>query len=103
MSEITSFSPGSGQRVQPRARLESNAAEMDLSGTWRFHFAARPDLAPEGADAVDFDDSAWDSIEVPSHWVLQGREEWGKPAYTNINYPFPVEPPFVPDENPTGD
>ncbi|WP_040284688.1 glycoside hydrolase family 2 TIM barrel-domain containing protein [Tessaracoccus massiliensis] len=103
MSEITSFSPGSGQRVQPRARLESNAPEMDLSGTWRFHFAARPDLAPEGADAVDFDDSAWDSIEVPSHWVLQGREEWGKPAYTNINYPFPVEPPFVPDENPTGD
>ncbi|MHA7861012.1 glycoside hydrolase family 2 TIM barrel-domain containing protein [Tessaracoccus sp. Y36] len=103
MSEITSYSPGSGERVQPRARIASTAAELDLSGTWKFHFAARPDLAPEGAAAVDFDDSDWDSIAVPSHWVLQGREEWGRPAYTNINYPFPVDPPFVPDENPTGD
>nr|WP_231979963.1 sugar-binding domain-containing protein [Tessaracoccus coleopterorum] len=34
---------------------------------------------------------------------MQGRDDWGRPAYTNISYPFPVEPPFVPDENPTGD
>ena len=103
MSEITSFAPGSGRRVPPRARIASDAPEIGLGGTWRFHFSARPDLAPEGAPAVDFDDSGWDGIEVPSHWVLQGRDEWGKPAYTNINYPFPVDPPFVPDENPTGD
>lgn len=101
--EITSFSPGSGRRVTPRSYLASDAPAMDLSGTWRFHFAARPDLAPEGAAAPDFDDSGWDQIPVPSHWVLQGRPEWGAPIYTNINYPFPVDPPFVPDENPTGD
>ena len=41
-----------------------------------------------------------DSLPVPSHWQLQG---FGKPAYTNIRYPFPVDPPRVPDENPTGD
>ncbi len=103
MSEITSFSPGSGRRITPRSRLVSNAPEIDLSGTWRFHFSPRPEAAPEWAEAVDFDDSGWDQIQVPSHWVLLGRDEWGKPAYTNINYPFPVEPPFVPDENPTGD
>ncbi len=103
MSEIISFSPGSGRRIQPRSRLESSAPEIDLSGTWRFHFAARPDLAPEGAEAVDFDDSGWDTIAVPGHWVLQGRDDWGRPIYTNVNYPFPVEPPFVPDDNPTGD
>ncbi len=103
MSEITSFSPGAGRRVAPRSRLASDAAELDLSGTWRFRFSERPDLAPADGAAVDLDDSGWDEIQVPSHWVLQGREEWGRPIYTNIHYPFPVEPPFVPDENPTGD
>lgn len=101
--EITSFSPGSGRRVAPRSHLSSDAPRRDLSGTWRFHFATRPDLAPADACRVDFDDSGWDEIPVPSHWVLQGRPEWGRPIYTNIDYPFPVDPPFVPDENPTGD
>ncbi|MBK7819612.1 MAG: DUF4981 domain-containing protein [Tessaracoccus sp.] len=102
-SEITSYAPGSGRRVRPRSRVPSTAGEVDLSGTWRFRFSARPEAAPDGAEAVAFDDSGWDEIAVPSHWVLQGREDWGKPVYTNVNYPFPVEPPHVPDENPTGD
>ena len=103
MSEITSFAPGSGRRVRPRSRLASDAVEYDLSGTWRFAFSPRPELAPQGAEQIGFDDSGWDTITVPRHWVLQGREDWGSPIYTNINYPFPVEPPFVPDDNPTGD
>ena len=37
---------------------------------------------------------------MPSHWQLHG---YGAPAYTNVAYPFPVDPPFVPDENPTGE
>jgi beta-galactosidase len=47
-----------------------------------------------------FDDAGWDRLPVPSHWQLHG---YGAPAYTNVRYPFPVEPPNVPDENPTGD
>ncbi len=49
---------------------------------------------------MDFDDSAWDEIVVPGHWQLHG---YGAPAYTNVNYPFPVDPPHAPDENPTGE
>ena len=37
---------------------------------------------------------------MPSHWQLHGH---GAPAYTNVAYPFPVDPPFVPDANPTGE
>ena len=37
---------------------------------------------------------------MPSHWQLAGH---GRPAYTNVRYPFPVDPPWVPDDNPTGD
>ncbi len=102
-AEIVSFSPGSGRRGRPRAHVDSDAASMDLSGTWRFLFSARPELAPPGAAATDFDDSSWDDIVLPAHWVLQGRDDWGRPAYTNISYPFPVDVPNVPDENPTGD
>jgi beta-galactosidase len=53
--------------------------------------------------AADFDDHSWDSIPVPSHWVLQGDGAYGRPIYTNIQFPFPIDPPHVPDENPTGD
>ncbi|WP_233557970.1 glycoside hydrolase family 2 TIM barrel-domain containing protein [Tessaracoccus antarcticus] len=101
--EIRSFSPGSGDRVRPRGHIATDAASMDLSGTWRFRYSARPDLAPEGASDVDHDDADWDDIVLPCHWVLQGRDDWGRPAYTNVQYPFPVEVPDVPDENPTGD
>lgn len=82
-----------------RAWLRSDAPVLDLTGPWRFRYAARPDL-PEDFAASTFEDSAWDTIPVPSHWQLCGH---GSPAYTNVQYPFPVDPPFVPDENPTGD
>ena len=101
--DITSFEPGSGRRVTPRSFLSSDAATLDLSGTWRFTWSPSAEAAPTLAHTVDFDDSGWDDIAIPGHWVLQGRVDWGSPIYTNVNYPFPVEPPHVPDENPTGD
>ena len=38
-------------------------------------------------------------ITVPGNWETQG---FGVPCYTNFKYPFPVNPPYVPSENPTG-
>jgi len=82
-----------------RAWLRTDAPRVDLNGSWRFRLSPRADV-PLDATAPGFDDSAWDRIGVPGHWQLQGH---GSPAYTNVTYPFPLEPPFVPDENPTGD
>lgn len=70
-----------------------------LSGTWRFHLAPRPAAAPAGFAEPGFDDAAWADLPVPSHWQLHG---YGAPQYTNVVYPFPVDPPSVPSENPTG-
>ncbi len=70
-----------------------------LNGPWRFHLAARPEQAPREFHLPAFDDSAWTDIIVPGHWELQGH---GQPIYTNIQYPFPPNPPFVPEANPTG-
>ncbi|GAM36613.1 hypothetical protein TCE0_018f05830 [Talaromyces pinophilus] len=60
-----------------------------LNGTWDFHYALTP------LHEVD----EWETIEVPGHWQLQG---YGKPQYTNVPFPFPIDPPFVPTQNPTG-
>ena len=99
--------PGTGRRVPARSVLSSDAATVSLDGTWRFRLypdgdapAGRGD-APDEA-APDFDDSDWETIEVPSHWVLTGPGR-GAPQYTNVQYPFPIDPPFVPDDNPTAD
>ena len=90
--------PGDGMRPA-RAWLIGDAPRLSLNGSWAFRLSARADVP---ADFVErrFDDSGWDRIPVPSHWQLHG---YGAPAYTNVRYPFPVDPPYVPDENPTGD
>ncbi|KAG2415026.1 hypothetical protein HFD88_006216 [Aspergillus terreus] len=66
-----------------------------LNGTWKFHYDASPFVAP----AWDADFQDWDDIIVPGVWQLQG---YGRPHYTNIDYPFPVTPPNISYVNPTG-
>ena len=80
----------------PRSRLTSDAETRDLDGAWRFRWA--PTAAVE-SDPLD-DGAGWELFPVPAHWQLNG---FGLPAYTNFQYPFPVDPPRVPDANPTGD
>ena len=63
-----------------------------LNGIWRFAYFNRDIDVPEQI-------SAWDEIEVPSCWQILGYEN---PNYTNTNYPYPVDPPYVPDDNPCG-
>ncbi len=72
---------------------------LSLDGTWNFHLAPSPRQTPENFEDERFDDSQWEQIPVPSNWQMEG---WSAPAYTNVNYPFPVDPPRVPTENPTG-
>ena len=69
---------------------ENEGAYMSLNGIWDFSFYER-----------DFDDTPAKSgsIDVPSCWQCRGYE---KPYYTNVTYPFPVNPPYVPNENPMG-
>ncbi|MCY0898947.1 MAG: DUF4981 domain-containing protein [Firmicutes bacterium] len=70
-----------------------------LNGQWKFYYALSPIHIPDSFVMPDFDDAGWDTIRVPGHWQLQG---FGHPHYTNKNYPFPADPPHVPNENPTG-
>lgn len=93
------FSPGYGAAA-PRATLRSDAPQVELGGEWAFRYSPAGAPHPDGFELPDFDDAGWDRLPVPSHWQLHG---YGRPAYLNITYPIPVDPPYVPDENPTGD
>ena len=71
---------------------DKSAYYRKLNGEWCFKFFERD------VDAkIENDD--WDKINVPGQWQCYGYEE---PCYTNINYPHPVDPPYVPDINPCG-
>ncbi|WP_166996960.1 glycoside hydrolase family 2 TIM barrel-domain containing protein [Paramicrobacterium fandaimingii] len=114
-SYLTDVGPGSGARTPARSWLHTDAPTLSLNGDWRFRLLARAPGEPgaagilpagEGIDdvaAVAFDDASWHSIPVPSHWVLPEDGAYGAPIYTNVQFPFPVDAPNVPDENPTGD
>ncbi|MPZ82486.1 MAG: DUF4981 domain-containing protein [Actinophytocola sp.] len=98
MTYYADHAPGAGVR-SPRAALSSDAPCIDLAGTWRFHLSTRADVPDDFAEP-DFDDTEWPVLPVPSHWPLYG---YGSPAYTNVVYPFPIDPPHPPEDNPTGD
>lgn len=80
-----------------------NSARFQLlDGIWKFHYAPTPAQAPADFYQEQYDDSPWydwKELAVPSSWQLEG---YGRPHYTNLAYPFPVDPPYVPTENPTG-
>lgn len=70
-----------------------------LSGNWKFkYYESIYDLEEafyeEGQSTGDYDD-----IAVPGVWQMQGYDSH---QYTNIRYPFPFDPPFVPQDNPCG-
>ena len=89
---------GIGRREARTAFYRDSQKRICLNGKWKFKYVKAPELSPEG-----FEQSGvcgeWDTIDVPSVWQLRGYD---KMHYTDVLYPFPVNPPYVPDENPTG-
>lgn len=84
----------SNNRLKQRSYYipKGNAEYKLLNGEWKFAYYK---------DEIDIPDNIvkWDTISVPSCWQLLGYEE---PNYTNVRYPYPCDPPYVPDENPCG-
>ena len=84
----------SENRLSPRSYYipMGKSEYLLLNGEWNFAYFGRDIDAPESIEK-------WDKITVPSCWQCLGYEN---PNYTNINYPYPVDPPYVPDDNPCG-
>ncbi len=82
----------SENRLPARSYYIPEGSKTDLCGDWRFVYFA-DSAAMQERMQVD----QWDTVPVPSCWQSTGYEE---PNYSNINYPFPCDPPYVPDVNP---
>ena len=93
--------PFADERSAQRGQREQSDYFKLLNGTWQFHWAQGPNDTPEDFYRTDYDASGWDEIPVPSNWQLLG--DYDGPIYTNINHPFPADPPRVPtDTNSVG-
>lgn len=102
IDEIESVRPSEGT-CAPRAWLHTDAPTVSLAGTWKARFS------PSAAEVPDDDawttgklDRSFAKITVPGHWPLVDGGA-GQPWYTNVRFPFPVDPPHVADENLIGD
>ena len=77
-------------------RLNSTRLQP-LNGKWHFAYYSGPHALPPGFHAADYDFAPHDTITVPSCWQTEGYDICN---YTNINYPIPCDPPYVPNANP---
>lgn len=83
----------SENRLPPRAHYIPGGAAQQilLNGSWRFAYFENGDAATEPL--------SWNTIPVPSCWQMHGYDS---PHYSDINFPYPVDPPYVPNINPMG-
>ena len=93
------FIPHDNEHKAINGFREASAFFKSLNGSWKFKYHETVHDVEDGFYAADFDASRWDSLTVPSNWQMHGYD---KPQYTNVNYPYPCDPPFVPDDNPAG-
>ena len=105
---------GGGPADAPRRRRR-RCAVLSLNGEWRFRLSPTAAGTGEAFVADDFDDSGWDTMRVPSHWVLEdftplaggpARRCAAPPRGRSTRTPRTRSrstPPRVPTENPTGD
>ena len=84
----------SQNRCKPRSYyIPGGVSEYHLlNGNWKFKYFEREIDVPEKIDN-------WDTIPVPSCWQTEGYDTVN---YTNQEYPYPVDMPYVPDDNPCG-
>lgn len=99
---IESVAPSQGT-CAPRAWLHTDAPTLSLAGRWKVRFS------PSAADVPEDDrwttgklGSDFTPLQVPGHWALTDGGT-GQPWYTNVRFPFPVDPPHVGDANVIGD
>ncbi|WP_410172155.1 sugar-binding domain-containing protein, partial [Klebsiella michiganensis] len=90
------FSYDSQAQARTFAR-ETSSRFLSLSGQWNFCFFNNPLRVPEAFTSQYMSD--WGPITVPGMWQMEGH---GQLQYTDEGFPFPIDVPYVPTDNPTG-
>ncbi|CAI9397226.1 MULTISPECIES: beta-galactosidase [Citrobacter] len=98
LNRLEAHPPFASWRDATEARDNHPSSSVrSLNGAWKFNWFASPEAVPESWRLSDLDTA--DTIVVPSNWQMHGYDA---PVYTNVTYPIPVNPPYVPHENATG-
>ena len=74
---------------------------LSLCGEWSFRYYASVNDVDDFL-APDWENEAGDRLPVPMCWQYALGRGYDTPHYSNANYPFPVDPPYVPVDNPCG-
>ena len=93
------FIPFADEVSAQKKPREKSPFFFDMCGEWDFKWY------PRAEDAItDIESGAPlpDKIELPSCWQMQFGRGYDVLQYTNFNYPFPLDPPNIPDEIPAG-
>lgn len=90
--------------IEEAKQLGEMTDRKSLNGLWRFSYATNPQSRVKDFYKMDYDDTGWDTIQVPGHIQLQGYD---KPHYVNTMYPWDghneIFPPQIPEDyNPVG-
>ena len=92
------FIPYSNERSA--LQRDSSPFIKSLDGLWKFNLEKNPAQRPARFFIDSFATNAWKNIQVPSNWQVEGYDKF---IFTDVEYPIPPNPPFVPaDDNPVG-
>lgn len=98
LNRLEAHPPFCSWRSADDARTNQRSSQLrSLNGQWQFAWFAAPEAVPESWLTSDLPQT--DTVNVPSNWQMDGYDA---PIYTNVTYPIPVNPPYVPAQNPTG-
>ena len=93
------YIPYSDAEAAASGKRGSSPFYQTLDGNWKFRYYASIKNVEDGFYKKEADPSEWDDILVPSCWQVKGYDRC---HYTNVNYPFPCDPPHVPNDDPAG-
>lgn len=93
------YIPASGQVDTFAGRREASDRIQMLNGRWRFRYYSSIYALKDAFYAMEYDSDGDRLINVPSAWQMEGVDTH---QYVNIRYPFPFDPPYVPQDNPCG-
>ncbi len=93
------YIPASGQVDTFAGKREASDRMQLFNGKWKFHYYSSVGELKDAFYAPDYDNAGDALINVPSTWQMEGYDTH---QYTNIRYPFPFDPPYVPQDNPCG-
>lgn len=99
MANRAYYIPFSSDSAAQTLEREDSDRFLSLNGLWAFQYYHSANDAKEGFFSPEFNREGFGMAPVPSCWQMLGYDCH---QYTNVRYPFPYDPPYVPDENPCG-